>query len=116
MFILAVERLIAPLRAVCGCTGLCPSLCLYYIMLGSQLVALKELKEKYDIKDNTVVVEKSNTIKFVTKTIIGLLRFLAALIVFLLAITGLAAILYPDSRNILLHQALQVYEELLELL
>ena len=76
----------------------------------------EELKEKYDIKDNTVVVEKSNTIKFVTKTIIGLLRFLAALIVFLLAITGLAAILYPDSRNILLHQALQVYEELLELL
>ena len=75
----------------------------------------EELKEKYDIKDNTVVVEKSNTIKFVTKTIIGLLRFLAALIVFLLAITGLAAILYPDSRNILLHQALQVYEELLEL-
>ena len=76
----------------------------------------EELKEKYDIKDNTVVVKKSNTIKFVTKTIIGLLRFLAALIVFLLAITGLAAILYPDSRNILLHQALQVYEELLELL
>ena len=76
----------------------------------------EELKEKYDIKDNTVVVEKSNTIKFVTKTIIGLLRFLAALIVFLLAITGLAAIMYPDSRNILLHQALQVYEELLELL
>ena len=76
----------------------------------------EELKEKYDIKDNTVVVEKSNTIKFVTKTIIGLLRFLAALIVFLLAITGLAAILYPDSRNILLHQALHVYEELLELL
>ena len=76
----------------------------------------EELKEKYDIKDNTVVVEKSNTIKFVTKTIIGLLRFLAALIVFLLAINGLAAILYPDSRNILLHQALQVYEELLELL
>ena len=76
----------------------------------------EELKEKYDIKDNTGVVEKSNTIKFVTKTIIGLLRFLAALIVFLLAITGLAAILYPDSRNILLHQALQVYEELLELL
>ena len=52
----------------------------------------EELKQKYDIKDNTVVVEKSNTIKFVTKTIIGLLRFLAALIVFLLAITGLAAI------------------------
>lgn len=76
----------------------------------------EELKQKYDIKDNTVVVEKSNTIKFITKTIIGLLRFLAALIVFLLAITGLAAILYPDSRNILLHQALQVYEELLELL
>lgn len=76
----------------------------------------EELKQKYDIKDNTVVVEKSNTIKFVTKTIIGLLRFLAALIVFLLAITGLAAILYPDSRNILLHQALQIYEELLELL
>ena len=76
----------------------------------------EELKEKYDIKDNTVVVEKSNTIKFVTKTIIGLLRFLAALIVFLLAITGLAAILYPDSRNILLNQTLQVYEELLELL
>lgn len=76
----------------------------------------EELKQKYDIKDNTVVVEKSNTIKFITKTIIGLLRFLAALIVFLLAITGLAAILYPDSRNILLHQALQIYEELLELL
>lgn len=76
----------------------------------------EELKQKYDIKDNTVVVEKSNTIKFVTKTIIGLVRFLAALIVFLLAITGLAAILYPDSRNILIHQALQVYRELLELL
>lgn len=76
----------------------------------------EELKEKYDIKDNTVVVEKSNTVKFVTKTMIGLLRFLAALIVFLLAITGLAAVLYPDSRNILIHQALQVYEELLKLL
>ena len=56
----------------------------------------EELKEKYDIKDNNYIEFVNNLFK--TTKIDGIECY------------------YNNFTNILLHQALQVYEELLELL
>lgn len=77
-----------------------------------------QLKEKYSLdKDNDViVVEKSNTVKFLIRTLTGLIRVSATMIIFFLSIVGLAAIIYPGSRTVLIDQAIHIYRELLHLL
>lgn len=77
----------------------------------------EQLKEKYRLKNNDViVVEKSNTVKFLLRTLGGLVKLSATIIIFLLSIVGLAAIIYPASRAVLINQALQIYQELLHFL
>lgn len=77
----------------------------------------EHLKDKYKVQDSDVViVEKANTIKFMTKTIIAVIKLTAAIALFLLSVVGLAALIYPESRNILIHQAMVIYNDLLRLL
>ena len=74
------------------------------------------LKERYDIEEDVVVVEKNNTIKFLLKTLLGGARLIIAILVFILALIGLTALIYPDSRSLLIRQGLQVWQEFLRLL
>lgn len=74
------------------------------------------LKERYDIEEDVVVVEKNNTIKFLLKTVLGGARLIIAILVFILALIGLTALIYPDSRSLLIRQGLQVWQEFLRLL
>lgn len=74
------------------------------------------LKERYDIEEDVVVVEKNNTIKFLLKTMIGGARLIIAILVFILALIGLTALIYPDSRSLLIRQGLQVWQEFMRLL
>ena len=76
----------------------------------------KSLKERYDIEEDVVVVEKTNTIKFLLKTVLGGARLIIAILVFILALIGLTALIYPDSRSLLIRQGLQVWQEFLGLL
>lgn len=76
----------------------------------------ESLKERYDIEEDVVVVEKTNTIKFVLKTMIGGARLIIAILVFILALIGLTALIYPDSRSLLIRQGLQVWQEFMRLL
>ena len=64
----------------------------------------ESLKERYDIEEDVVVVEKNNTIKFLLKTMIGGARLIIAILVFILALIGLTALIYPDSRSLLIRQ------------
>ena len=72
----------------------------------------ESLKERYDIEEDVVVVEKTNTIKFLLKTMLGGARLIIAILVFILALIGLTALIYPDSRSLLIRQGLQVWQEL----
>ena len=63
----------------------------------------ESLKERYDIEEDVVVVEKTNTIKFLLKTMLGGARLIIAILVFILALIGLTALIYPDSRSCLLY-------------
>lgn len=76
----------------------------------------ESLKERYDIEEDVVVVEKTNTIKFLLKTMIGGARLIIAILVFILALIGLTALIYPDSRSLLIRQGLQVWQEFIRLL
>ena len=76
----------------------------------------ESLKERYDIEEDVVVVEKTNTIKFLLKTMIGGTRLIIAILVFILALIGLTALIYPDSRGVLIRQGLQVWQEFIRLL
>lgn len=76
----------------------------------------ESLKERYDIEEDVVVVEKTNTIKFLLKTMIGGVRLIIAILVFILALIGLTALIYPDSRSLLIRQGLQVWQEFMRLL
>lgn len=76
----------------------------------------ESLKERYDIEEDVVVVEKTNTIKFLLKTMIGGARLIIAILVFILELIGLTALIYPDSRSLLIRQGLQVWQEFMRLL
>ncbi len=76
----------------------------------------ESLKERYDIEEDVVVVEKTNTIKFLLKTMLGGARLIIAILVFILALIGLTALIYPDSRSLLIRKGLQVWQEFLRLL
>ena len=76
----------------------------------------ESLKERYDIEEDVVVVEKTNTIKFLLKTMLGGVRLIIAILVFILALIGLTALIYPDSRSLLIRQGLQVWQEFMRLL
>lgn len=76
----------------------------------------EELKGKYNIEEDVVVVEKSNMIKFFTKTLAGFVRVMAGILLYLLAIVGLAALLFPESRSVLWEQALIVFRDILRMI
>ena len=63
----------------------------------------EKLREKHNIEDeNMVVVEKSNMAKFSVNTFIRLIKFFAAVIIVCLAVIGLTALVFPETREALL--------------
>lgn len=59
----------------------------------------KVLHEKHNIEDeNVIVVEKSNMTKFLISTVGGVIRTFATVVLLILAVIGLAAIIYPEPR------------------
>lgn len=66
-------------------------------------VEQKELKEKYNIQEEDVlIVEKSNWLKFFLGVLAGILEKGCMILILILAAIGLIACLYPQSRETLL--------------
>lgn len=75
------------------------------------------LKEKYGMeKEDVVIIEKSNLAKFFVRTFARMIRIAANILIFVLAVTGLAALIYPVSRMELIRQTWNIYHELIRFL
>ncbi len=62
----------------------------------------QELKEKYDIEKDVVVVEKTNAWKFTITMIVRLIKLLATMAILCLAVVGLYTLIYPEIREVFL--------------
>lgn len=76
----------------------------------------KRLREKYSVPDDVMIIEKNNTVKFFVRTTGSVIKAAAGIIIFLLTVIGIAALIFPESRNELLHQAVTTWQELREFL
>lgn len=60
----------------------------------------QELKQKYQVKDeNVLVVEKTNLYKFTMHMIGVIIRTAAAILIFFFAAVGVLALIYPGPRG-----------------
>ena len=59
----------------------------------------EKLKEKYNLDEDVVVVEKSNAYKFTVTVLINVIKTLATIIILILAAIGL---IYPTTREAVL--------------
>lgn len=77
------------------------------------------LKEKYHIEDENVKVVETTHLdfaKFSVNTVVRFIKLLAILVILILAAIGLAALVFPDTRDALLsifHLAAQQTSEMI---
>lgn len=62
----------------------------------------EELKNKYQLKKDVVIVEKTNMVKFLIRMFIRLIRMIAIIIWLVLSVIGLLSLVYPETRKGLL--------------
>lgn len=73
----------------------------------------KRLHAKHDISNpDTVVVEKSNMVKFLIRCAARIIRIAATVTVFVLAAVGLITLLYPDVREEFLFVLAAIMDEI----
>lgn len=72
----------------------------------------KRLHEKHNIADeNMLIVEKDNTFKFTVRMAGRLIRFVATVIVLVLATLGIISLLYPEVRMELFRVLMSIYDQ-----
>lgn len=73
----------------------------------------KELKQKYNIQqEDVIVVEKNNILKYIIKYVVGAVKLVATVIILTLAVLGLLTLIYPESRQELAKILLDIYMQL----
>lgn len=72
----------------------------------------KKLHKKYHVPEDVMIIEKDNTIKFFVRTTGNIVKVTAGIVIFLFAVIGVAAIIFPGSREELIHQATVTLNEL----
>ena len=72
----------------------------------------KKLREKFDIPKDVVIVEKTNTFKFLVNVTGGVIKTAVLIIIFLLTVIGIVSLVLPVSRNELIHQFMITMKEL----
>lgn len=75
----------------------------------------QELREKYSVTENIMIVEKSNMGKFFVRTIATVIRLFFRIILVAFSFIGLAAVVYPVPRNALYEIGLNAIREILSL-
>ncbi len=69
------------------------------------------IRKKHNITDNIVVVEKSNTFKFIIRVIVLLLKTAAWISLIILAAVGILCLIYPETRNELFQILNEIFDE-----
>lgn len=64
-----------------------------------------------DIDENKVIVEKSNTIKFVLSFLRASIKTIAAIILVFLAAIGIITLIYPEIRAEFIEVILNIFNE-----
>ena len=72
----------------------------------------KKLREKFDIPKDVVIVEKTNTFKFLVNVTGGVIKTAVLIIIFLLTVIGIVSLVFPVSRNELIHQFMITMKDL----
>jgi hypothetical protein len=75
-----------------------------------------QLHQKYHVDNDVMIVEKTNTIKFILKIFLNLLHLAATICIFFLSLVGIIALLLPESRLILNNQLTEACLQILRLL
>lgn len=73
----------------------------------------EELKQKYHLDTEKIVVEKNNLVKFTVRTFASLIRLMATIMLFALAVVGLMTLIYPAPREEVLKVLYKIYEQIL---
>lgn len=74
-------------------------------------------KDKYNINnEDVVVIEKSNTFKFIINILIAIGKIIIYTILLTLAFIGLISIIIPETRDILIVQTDSVINEFLKMI
>ena len=81
-----------------------------------QEIRQKKLHEKYHVPEDIMIVEKDNTVKFFVRTTGSVIKVITGIVIFILAVIGIAALIFPGSRAELLHEALTTWKELKNIL
>ena len=69
------------------------------------------IKEKHHITDkNVVIVEKTNTLKFIIRIMVLLFKTAAWITLIILAAVGILCLIYPETRTELFHILSGVFE------
>ena len=63
-----------------------------------------KLREKYEIPEDVMIVEKDNMIKFSVRIIATLIKITIGIIIFLLTVVGIVSLVFPETRNELIFQ------------
>ncbi|MCL1830515.1 MAG: hypothetical protein FWG21_03700 [Oscillospiraceae bacterium] len=78
-----------------------------------------ELKVKYGIDKEVIVIEKKSTVAQTVKALLSfslvVLRIIATILIVLLAAIGLTAILYPNIRQELIATLQLIIDEIIEM-
>ena len=72
----------------------------------------EENRKKFDIPKDVVIVEKTNTFKFLVNVTGGVIKTAVLIIIFLLTVIGIVSLVFPVSRNELIHQFMITMKEL----
>ena len=59
----------------------------------------RKLKEKFGIKGKNVVVERTNMVKFMIRTMAAIIRLVATILLIGLAFIGILALVYEEPRK-----------------
>lgn len=75
-----------------------------------------QLKSKYSIPedDSRIIIEKNNMLKFMINTIGKITRIVINIIIFFFSVAGATALIFPESRGVLLNEISKAYEQLLQ--
>ena len=69
------------------------------------------IKQKHHITDeNVVVVEKSNTLKFIIRVLVLFLKTAAWITLIILAAVGILCLIYPETRAELFRILISIFE------
>lgn len=79
----------------------------------TQKVRQAELKTSLNLNpdEDVIIIEKSNTIKFLIKAAASCVRLVASIVIILLTFIGLLALIYPGPRHELVNILIEVWVE-----